>query len=97
MRYSYEIKPRPAELGGGWRLCLLEDGEEVGGGVFPVKPADPHQGMVWWNAMSQDERSYWLEIAGSAQSSDAYDAFLLADAQSLDEVVLKRGEQCIIP
>ncbi len=29
--YAYEINPRPA---GGWRLRLLEDGVEVGGGVF---------------------------------------------------------------
>lgn len=35
MQFSYEILPRPVELGGGWRLRLLEDGEEVGGGVFP--------------------------------------------------------------
>ena len=35
MTYSYEINPRPVELGGGWRLRLLEGGEEVGGGVFP--------------------------------------------------------------
>lgn len=35
MRYSYEINPRPAELGGGWRLRLLEGDQEVGGGVFP--------------------------------------------------------------
>ena len=35
MTYSYEINPRPVELGGGWRLRLLEDGVEVGGGVFP--------------------------------------------------------------
>ena len=33
---SYQIDPRPAELGGGWRLRLIEDGEEVGGGVFPL-------------------------------------------------------------
>jgi hypothetical protein len=33
--YTYTIEPRPEELGGGWRLCLLEEGEEVGGGVFP--------------------------------------------------------------
>jgi len=34
--YNYEILPRPVELGGGWRLRLLEDGVEVGGGgVFP--------------------------------------------------------------
>lgn len=35
MKYSYEITPRPAELGGGWRLRLIENGQEVGGGVFP--------------------------------------------------------------
>lgn len=32
MDYDYEINLRPPELGGCWRL-LLEDGEEVGGGV----------------------------------------------------------------
>lgn len=36
--YGYVIDPRPAELGGGWRLRLLENGEEVGGGVFPLSP-----------------------------------------------------------
>jgi hypothetical protein len=35
MKFSYEITPRPDNLGGGWRLRLLEDGVEVGGGVFP--------------------------------------------------------------
>lgn len=35
MSFSYEITQRPVELGGGWRLRLLEDGVEVGGGVFP--------------------------------------------------------------
>lgn len=34
--FSYQIEPRPAALGGGWRLRLFEDAEEVGGGVFPV-------------------------------------------------------------
>lgn len=33
---SYQIDPRPAHLGGGWRLRLLERGEEVGGGIFPL-------------------------------------------------------------
>lgn len=31
----YTIDPRPAALGGGWRLRLLEGDIEVGGGVFP--------------------------------------------------------------
>lgn len=29
MKYSYEINPHPAELGGGWRLRLIEDGHET--------------------------------------------------------------------
>lgn len=34
MNHAYEINPRPLEMGGGWKLTLTEDGEEVGGGVF---------------------------------------------------------------
>jgi hypothetical protein len=33
--YTYSITSRPDALGGGWRLRLLNDGEEMGGGVFP--------------------------------------------------------------
>jgi hypothetical protein len=40
MPFSYEITPRPVDLGGGWRLRLLEDGVEVGGGVFPPMTED---------------------------------------------------------
>ena len=39
--YDFAIDPRPAELGGGWFLRLLESGEEVGGGVFPLAPYLP--------------------------------------------------------
>lgn len=80
MQYSYEITPRPPELGGGWRLRLLEDGGEVGGGVFPVAEADPQQGMAWWNAIASTERGHWLKVADSERPSDAYQAFLLAEA-----------------
>ena len=82
MQYSYEITRRPDELGGGWRLRLLEDSEEVGGGVLPVVQADPHQGMTWWNAMNEAERGYWLGLAESARPADAYNAFLLAEAHA---------------
>ena len=36
--YRYEIEARDSALGGGWRLRLMEDGEEMGGGVFPLAP-----------------------------------------------------------
>ncbi|MGH9611391.1 MAG: hypothetical protein ACRD34_17125 [Bryobacteraceae bacterium] len=43
MNRRFEIQPRAAELGGGWRLRLLEielGGQETerGGGVFPPQP-----------------------------------------------------------
>jgi hypothetical protein len=34
--YETSVTPRPADVDGGWRLRLLENGEEVGGGVFPA-------------------------------------------------------------
>ena len=33
---TYQVTPRLAELGGGWSLKILENGEEMGGAVFPV-------------------------------------------------------------
>ena len=80
IKYSYQIATRPVELGGGWRLSLLEDGVEIGGGVFPVEQTDPHQSTTWWSSMTEDERDLWLKEAHSAQPLDAYQAFLVADA-----------------
>jgi hypothetical protein len=45
MRRTYTIRPRPANLGGGWNLKLYEDGQEAGGGVYPVQAADPRAGI----------------------------------------------------
>lgn len=47
-RFKYEIESIPDELGGGWRLRLMEKGEEVGGGVFP-----PVQGIEPESASQQ--------------------------------------------
>jgi hypothetical protein len=43
MTHSYQIDPRPEALGGGWSLKLFEDGEEMGGGVFPPVPNPEEQ------------------------------------------------------
>jgi hypothetical protein len=75
--YSYEIEPRPSNLGGGWHLRLLEDGTEIGGGVFPADAdADPQAGIDWWNGITEDERAHWLVKASSARPRDAWDAYL---------------------
>jgi hypothetical protein len=78
VRYSYQIKPRPVELGGGWRLHLLEDEEDVGGGVFPIED-DKEAGIAWWNECSEKERARWMIMAVSARPADAYRAYLLAE------------------
>jgi hypothetical protein len=57
--YTYEILPRLVELGGGWRLRLLEDGVEVGGGVFP-----PVEGI--------DDAKEALQAAFDDAESEAY-------------------------
>jgi hypothetical protein len=79
-RYSYEIVPRPTELGGGWRLRLLEDGLEVGGGVFALAQSTDLQGISWWNGLDEKDRAYWLTVAGSAVPADAWQAWLQAEA-----------------
>ena len=35
-RYAFTITPRAERVGGGWRLQLFEDGQEVAGGMYPV-------------------------------------------------------------
>jgi hypothetical protein len=86
MKYSYEITPRPAELGGGWKLRLLEGDEEAGGGVFPIEQdkADPQKGMDWWNGLQEAERAWWLERAvergAVGNAAEAYTAYLLTQA-----------------
>lgn len=39
MKRFYEITPRKSPLGGGWNLKLFdENGQEAGGGAFPLGP-----------------------------------------------------------
>lgn len=67
MDYSYEITPRPAHLGGGWRLRLLENGEEVGGGVFPpVEGIEDAAEALQAAFLDAEETAYdWLDSRGA--------------------------------
>lgn len=82
MKYSYEINPRSVDLGDGWRLWLLDDGEETGGGVFPAALDDPQVDITWWNDCTQAARAHWLVVAKSAVVVDAYHANLSAEADA---------------
>lgn len=39
---EYKITPRAAELGGGWKVQFIENGEEAGGGVIPLEAYADH-------------------------------------------------------
>ncbi|MDN4056360.1 hypothetical protein QPK32_25155 [Massilia sp. YIM B02763] len=79
--YTYEINPRPDELGGGWNLRMLHDGMEVGGGVFPVV-ADEAAGIAWWNGLGEEDRAWHLQQCAPAlpTAANAYRAHLLVEA-----------------
>lgn len=79
---TFAIEPRAADLGGGWKLRLLSDGEEVGGGVFPADPSeDPQAGIAWWNELPEAVRAEWMVKAGNTgRVADAYGAFLTDEA-----------------
>lgn len=55
MKRTYEIHPRPTNLGGGWKLTLLEDGEEAGGGVFPAEDDPKISDEAYNDAMDEGE------------------------------------------
>lgn len=77
--YDHQIVPREADLGGGWRLYLLKDGVEVGGGLFPVQQ-DEASGAAWWKSLGDTERSLWLGRATVATAAGAYLAYLTDEA-----------------
>ena len=62
MTQTYEITPRPVELGSGWRLRCLEDGQEVGGGVFPPVEGfdDPADALQAAYDDAEGEAQDWL-------------------------------------
>lgn len=57
MTRTYQIDPRPAELGGGWSLKLFEGSEEMGGGVFPPVPTpeQPDFDQAYQDALYEGE------------------------------------------
>ena len=78
--HTFTITPRPDGAGEGWTLKLLEDGEEAGGGAFPIDVSDPQEGIDWWNGIGETERALWLNEAKSARPADAWRTWLKAEA-----------------
>ena len=72
---GYEIEARDSALGGGWRLRLFEDGEDAGGGVFPLAPyLDEAEGdlvlaLDLAHAAAEDVARDWLESQPPADAA----------------------------
>lgn len=77
--YDFQIVPREAELGGGWRLYRLRNGREVGGGEFPVL-LDEVAGAAWWSSFGEAEKALWLGRATVPTAAGAYLAYLTDQA-----------------
>ncbi|WP_455285766.1 hypothetical protein [Cupriavidus necator] len=85
-RYQIEIIMRHAQVGGGWRLSLIEDGVEVGAGRFPADPdADPEAKAAWLTALDDDERADWALRAGSYEPGQMWAKFLSDQAYAAAE------------
>jgi len=76
-RYDYEIVPRGPELGGGWRLYLIQNNEEVGGGVFPAE-SHATAAREWWDVLDKNQRMHWT-IKG-LEAGNAHLAYLKEEA-----------------
>lgn len=69
--YRYEIKPRPAPVGGGWQLSLLEDDVEIAGGVFPASADEADRAATYDCALAEVERARWRPMPGRSTSAGA--------------------------
>jgi hypothetical protein len=71
---TYEVNPQPQELGGGWSLKLFEDGEEMGGGVFPpvLNTEEPDFDEAYQNAL--DEGGNWIASRACTEAAPAVSA-----------------------
>lgn len=69
--YDYSIVRRADEIGGGWQLRLLEDGKEVGGGVFSVT-RDDAGAAAWWAKESDLAKQFWERRTKGGTPEDAY-------------------------
>jgi hypothetical protein len=63
----YEIEPRSPELGGGWRLRLIEEDDEVGGDVFPSPANECSIREAYDDALAEGES--WLASRLESSSS----------------------------
>lgn len=59
---TYQIDPRPDALGGGWSLKLFEDGQEMGGGVFPPVPETERADFDEAYQDALDEGEGWVTL-----------------------------------
>lgn len=79
---GYQISPQPIVLGGGWKVTLLENGQEAKSGVFPI-PEEPLEVIMnWWNSLSHQERTKWIAMVDSSNVAQVRYAYLMGQVHS---------------
>jgi hypothetical protein len=66
-RFGYVITPRAPHVGGGWRLQMLEDGQEVGCSLHPAA-SQAETDDAYQEAMEDGEA--WLLSRGAADTGE---------------------------
>ncbi|QBE66319.1 hypothetical protein [Pseudoduganella lutea] len=79
-RYTYVITERGREQGGGWRLSLQENDENVGRRDFLVLPADRVAAEIWWAMLCEAERRFWFALNNADLPVGPYETYLLAES-----------------
>jgi len=86
-RFKYTIDPRDVEVGGGWTLKLLVDGQEVGGGAFPITAEtgiDDAFCDAWYEGEGWLGSQLALTSRSAAPAQDEYPKFQHPDDGAVD-------------
>jgi hypothetical protein len=92
--FSYEITPRAAHVGGGWRLQLFEGAFEVGGGVYSAS-GDVSSDDAYQDALSDADA--WLVSRGEAAPASANNPSTVDGVRILKEGVTVVGKAVAMP
>lgn len=83
-KYGYEIKPRPANLGGGWNLEMTHGDKIVGFGVYPV--TDDCDEVEAWNDASERAEEWLSSRPAHQDTGEEIESLTTLPALTRDEI-----------
>ncbi|QBE66426.1 hypothetical protein [Pseudoduganella lutea] len=80
MKFACQINSFPKNLGNGWDLRILNDGEEVWHERFWVPEPSLDELMTWWTSLGSAERAFWRDQSAHHRPAGAYRLHMMEDA-----------------